>query len=531
MKRNINFVLLISSLVLIMGACQKTLEKDYLNPELTTNGSIGKLFSGMLLNNRIHSSYWDYYTFNFTATGTYSQMHATSPSDQMYIPNPDYMSSRWTDYYAGSMTNNSPDYNYSGPGILSNYSEMEKTYATLSSADQKDNEVFLKVANVIVADQTSQLIDLWGDVPFFQSNSLNKDRSVTNAPFDDAAIVYDTLLLRLNELNDYFDTANLSQVALSGLKQQDLIYNGNLDNWRRYTNSLRLRLLMRLSFVDEAKVKPLVMAMLANPSKYPLLDDNQYNAQLKMSPTNLNSDVQGAIGLAPYAPAYLLDTVMQANNDPRLPVFWSKNKSGEYKGFPSNGTAAQYTAAATARSLSTFDSSTFIYNYNIPGVLFNAAETDFLKAEAFERWGGGDASVAYYAGIEQSISFYFGINQSHILKSLSWNTLPNPNSAAISAYKAKADIAYTGSHEQRLRKIWTQKWEHFFILQAQQAWAEIRRTGYPKLPIYRTSFSGGELPPSRLLYPQSEAQYNASNYSKVADKDKRDTKVFWDVQN
>lgn len=531
MKRNINILIPVCFLLLMMGACQKTLEKDYLDPELTTNGSIGKLFTGMLFNNRIHSSYWDYYTFNFTVTGTYTQMHATSPSDQMYIPNPDYMSSRWIDYYAGSMTNNTPDYNYSGPGILSNFSEMKMTYSNLDPADQKDNEVYLKVAQVIVADQTSQMIDLWGDIPFEQSNSLNKDRSVTNAPYDEAAGLYDTLIRTLNNLNDYFDTATLSQVASAGLVAQDLIYNGDLDGWRRYTNSLRLRLLMRLSFVDESKAQSEVSAMLSNPAKYPLLDDNQYNAQLNMSPTNLNSDVEGGIGLAPYAPAYLLDTVMQMNNDPRLPVFWSKNVNGKYKGFPSNGTAAQYTAAATAKTLSTFDSSTFIYNYNIPGVLFNAAETNFLKAEAFERWGGGNASAAYYKGIDQSIDFYFGINQSHILKSLSWKPLPNPSSAEISAYKAEPAVAYAGTKQERLAKIWTQKWEHFFILQAGQAWAEVRRTGYPKLPLFRTGYSGGELPPSRLLYPQSERQYNNENYSQVADKDKRNVKVFWDVRD
>ncbi|PZP47410.1 MAG: SusD/RagB family nutrient-binding outer membrane lipoprotein, partial [Pseudopedobacter saltans] len=46
----------------IFSSCKKTLKDDYLNPDLVTQGSIGNLFTGMLFNNRIHSSYWDYYT-------------------------------------------------------------------------------------------------------------------------------------------------------------------------------------------------------------------------------------------------------------------------------------------------------------------------------------------------------------------------------------------------------------------------------------------------------------------------------------
>lgn len=514
-----------------LWSCTKTLENDYLNPELTTEGSIGKLFTGMLFNNRIHSSYWDYFTFNFTATGAFTQMHATTPSDQMYIPSPDYMSSRWKDFYAGSMTNNTPDYNYSGPGILGNYAEMLRTYSTLSATDQKNNDIFLQVGKVIVCDQAGQMVDLWGDIPYSKSNSLNTDRDISYAPFDKAAAVYDSLIDALATINTYFDTVVLNPVAKADFAKQDLIYAGNTDSWRRYANSLRIRLLMRISYVDEAKAKTQITEMLGNQAKYPLLDDNKYNAQLNMSPTNLISDVQGAIGLAPYAPAYLLDTVMLANKDPRMPLFWSKTVNKDFKGFPSTGTAAQYTAAAKARTISTFDSATFIYNYNIPGVLFNASETDFLKAEAYQRWGNGDASAAYYAGIENSIAFYYGVHLSRVSKSLIWDNIAKPSDANIKAYEAMSAVQFAGTADQKLQKIWTQKWEHFFILQASQAWAELRRTGYPKLPFYKTSFTDGQLPPERLLYPSSEAQYNATNYAAVAAQDKRSVKIFWDVKN
>lgn len=513
------------------GACNKSLEEDYLNPDLATQGSISNLFTGMTLNNRIHSSYWDYYTFIMTATAPLSQFCAVQPGDQMYIPSADYMSSRWNDFYDGSVSSSSPDYQYNGPGILSNYREMQTTFAGLSAAEQQTNQVFMQLGKVLVSDQAAQVIDLWGDIPFTEANSLNTKRSISYAPFEDAASLYDTLIGYLKDVNTYLDTATISSVTQASLDKQDLIYKGDVAKWRKYANSLRLRLLMRISNVSESKAKTEVTAMLSHPDSYPLIEDNEDNAQFNQSPTTIRSDVSGAIPLHPYAPAYLLDTLMEKNSDPRVAVYWDPAPStGKYTGFSSKGTTADYADAVTDKTLATIDSATFIYNYNIPGVLFNAAETDFLKAEAYERWGLGDASAPYYAGIDQSIAFYYKINQTRILSSGSWKIEPNPSAAAIAAYKAMPAIAYTGSTTVKLQKIYTQKWEHFFILQAQQAWAEYRRTGYPRLNFYvNTGAAEGINPPLRLLYPSGEALYNATNYSKVAGADKSNTKIFWDV--
>ncbi|PZP48859.1 MAG: hypothetical protein DI598_09245 [Pseudopedobacter saltans] len=448
----------------------------------------------------------------------------------MYIPNATYTSSRWADYYDGSVSSSSPDYNYSGPGIKSNYTEMLTTYAALSSADQANNYVFLQLGKVILSDQTSQMVDLWGDIPFFKSNSLNSSRTISDAPYDNAETVYDSIIGYLKDVNAYLDTVNLSSVVATSLAKQDLIYGGNLTKWRMYANSLRLRLLMRISNYNESMAKTEVTTMLNDPSTYPLINDNADNAQFNQSPSTIQSSLSGAISLAPYAPAYLLDTVMNLNNDPRIPVYWDANASGQYVGFSSSSTAADYSTAVSNRSLATIDSATFIYNYNLPGILFNAAETDFLIAEAYERWGLGDASVPYYAGIDQSIAFYYKINQTRILSSGSWPVLASPSAASISSFKGKSAVLYSGTTTQKLTKIYTQKWAHFFILQAQQAWAEYRRTGYPVLNFYVNTGSANAInPPSRLLYPSEQSLYNNANYLQVASKDTRSGKVFWDV--
>lgn len=525
MKRLLINTTLLIVLAGVFSSCKKKIEEDYLNPELTTTGSLGKLFSGMYMNKRIHPSYWDYYTFVMSTTAPFAQTAALQPASQMYIPSSSYTENRWTDFYAGAWSADDHDPNYYGPGIMSTYREMQTSYAALPAAQQQQQAVFLKCAQVLLYDQAAQMIDLWGDIPFTAAGSLNTSRTVEKAPFDDAATLYNTMIADLKALNTYFDTATIATATAAELAKQDMMYKGNLSNWQRYANSLRLRLLMRISNVSEASAKAEVTAMLNDGATYPLISDNSFNAVIQMSPTALKSDLQDVFTGFGIAPAYLLDTLMVANNDPRTVVYWDPNPSGVYKGFPYNGTSTEYDAGGYA----TYDSATFYYNYNIPAVLFTASEVNFLQAEAFERWSLGTAQTAYETGVNQSIAFYFGINQSKVLKSGSWASLASPSATAISAYLLQPGVVYSGTTAQKLAKIYTQKWEHFFVLQSGQAWAELRRTGYPVLKFATATASGAAAPPLRLLYPASEQLYNAENYSKVSSRDTRDTKIFWDV--
>jgi hypothetical protein len=171
------------------------------------------------------------------------------------------------------------------------------------------------------------------------------------------------------------------------------------------------------------------------------------------------------------------------------------------------------------------DSSTVLYNSKLPGVVFTAAEANFLKAEAYERWGGGDAEAAYQLAIQQSIDFYYYLNS---LNSLPKAPLAAPSEEEKNTFLTHATIAYVGTKEEKLSKIWTQKWAHFGFLQAVQSWAELRRTGYPQLSFRPSTLAGYELPPSRLMYPGTEKTLN-KNYATVATSDTRDGKIFWDV--
>jgi hypothetical protein len=149
-----------------------------------------------------------------------------------------------------------------------------------------------------------------------------------------------------------------------------------------------------------------------------------------------------------------------------------------------------------------------------------------LKAEAYERWGNGDAGTAYETAVRQSIAFYYYLNS---LNTITRAPLPPPTASAIDSFLQNTPVNYSGTTNDKLARIWIQKWLHFGFLQSVQSWSEYRRTKYPQLSFYPSALPGYELPPARLVYPASETAYNP-NYAPVQTRDTRSTKIFWDVR-
>lgn len=515
-------------LIFIAGtfsACKKTLEEKYNNPEKSSVQSIPTFFTAFLNNDRIRPAYWNVRTFLLPHPAVYSQTASFSNGNDVYRQSDSYTGQYWSDFYY-------PAGNGSGPMAL--YRQMQTTYSNLSAADQAAQKIFMQAAQVNLIDQAAQMIDLWGDIPYTETGSLETSSTIKSANFDDAKATYTAMIADLDALSTYFSTAT----ATASFTKQDILLAGSVDKWRRYTNSLRLRLLMRISFVDEGSAKTAVTAMLANPTQYPLLDGGNTGAyspastDVLLTPLTTNNDnLNSALTeiSSYYATDYMLNTVLLPANDPRIPVLYDKfgkvvNKvfvpNKTYRAMPISFTSGQTDTAYTSYSI--LDSATFLQNKSLPGIVFTAAETNFLKAEAFERWGGGDAATAYNTAITQSVYFYYYLN------SLGKGSTVTPDD--VTTFLTASNVAYAGSSTEKLAKIWTQKWVHFGFLQSKQAWAELRRTKYPMLTFSTTGkLNGYETPPARLQYPTVETAYN-SNYDKVKAKDTRLTKIFWDVK-
>jgi hypothetical protein len=179
----------------------------------------------------------------------------------------------------------------------------------------------------------------------------------------------------------------------------------------------------------------------------------------------------------------------------------------------------------------------------------NAAEVAFLKAEGLLRnWnmGGGTPQALYEEGIRSSFAQYDLAGADAYLDD---NTsTPAAYTYPVAGYPADYNFApqsnitikwdNSASDEQNLERIITQKWIAIFPL-GNEAWAEFRRTGYPKLAPVIENKSGGAVPNGqfikRLVFPDTEYQRNADNVRDavglLGGPDSHGTKLWWDKKN
>lgn len=546
MKKYFLYISCAFTLAIAMSGCKRELEDYYLNPDKTSSPTIEKLFSGMMNNNRVRPQYWDLRTFQFFMLGKYCQIVGFQNDPTVYQQTESYVQDRWNDYYSPGDQGNDPNSAGSGSGPMGTYRTMERLYKALPIDERPNMEVFMMAGKVLLLDQTAQMVDIWGDIPFSEAGSLDATSTISNPKFDSQVEVYDSVLVGLKNVADWFQAAALNTVATAAFANQDFVMHGSMDKWRRYINSLRLRYALRISYYDEAKALQTINEIFGNEARYPLVDGNgvgdNYNPvntdvllfQLTNYTNNLNSaftEKQNQM-----APDYMLNTMMVPNNDPRIPFLFDKwgQTDPDSKTFTPNPTykavSAQALGTVQSDSINYYafvDSTTFRFNSKLPGIMMTAAETNFMKAEIAERWGvGGDPEVNYNLAVRQAIAF---VNYLHSTNSTQYEPLTQPSTAAVTAFLANPAIAYTGTQDEKLDKIWTQKWISYAYLQCGQAWAEYRRTKSPKITIWQSSSSLYPIPPTRLTYPDSEKNYN-TKYQDVKDKDNRTTKIFWDVK-
>ncbi|MFN4314037.1 MAG: SusD/RagB family nutrient-binding outer membrane lipoprotein [Chitinophagaceae bacterium] len=531
-RSTISFLFLLLLLITTGLGCRKQLKELYNDPDQPADASIPKLFTRLLDNGRVRPNYWEIRTFVALHTGVYSQTLGYLNQLTAYQQNASYSSDRWSDFYRSSPN---------GAGIMVHYRAMEKAWQELDQPEEKrQQEVFLMAARLITIDMATQMVDLWGDIPFFEAGTLGANGILTYSRFDKAEDIYTYALDQLRNLAEYFSSMVLNSITQSSFNQQDILLRGDLQRWRRYANALRLRLWMRLSDYSPDAARTAVLEMLQNPSVFPLPDGSSnynpaYDDILLQPLTNYQENLFLALTeLNNFsAPHYMLDSVMKPANDPRIPVMFDKYgrlingsfvPNSDYRGLPVNIIASEQ--QPIMGDYATLDSATFLFNSKLPGIHFSSAEVNFLAAEAFTRWGGGDAKAHYERAVRQSIQFYYYLNS---LNTVTRPPLTPPTEIAIDAFLQNPSINLDAEPTQRLKKIITQKWLHFGFLQSVQAWSEYRRTGYPALDFLRMPRSGFEFPPLRLTYPSAETDYNP-HYSEVKENDLRDRKIFWQMR-
>lgn len=291
--------------------------------------------------------------------------------------------------------------------------------------------------------------------------------------------------------------------------QQDMYFGGDLESWKAFANTLKLKAYLRLSEVDASAVSAGIKALYATNPKF--LDKN-VSITYTTTGGNENPLYNEMIGLRSVQNLVASGTVVKAfvdNNDPRRFKLFDRLSEQDTIAYIEQGdfranTKKRVSPPSALVGANVRDAKSAL----APANLFTRAESYFLQSEAAYRgWATADAEETYNKGIEASFA---GLGLS---------------AEDLKAYMTKAKFPEVKT--QQLEAIITQKYFALAGFQNFEAWNEWRRTGYPKFFIVsKGSVIGSGQMPQRLIYPNSEATSNA-NFPGLKPLTDR---VWWDVK-
>ena len=525
-----NFLkLMLLSLIVLVASCKKTDFADsYADPSKISVSTIEKQFAGFLKSNSSYvlPDYWNYFVVLRTSTNRYTQSTGYTNVDKMYVPGDAGISGNWDTYY----------------NLLAQYRELQKIYTAASASDQAAKKIFLTAATIYLYDHTQKLVDLHGSIPFSEAGKLSTnggDYLKSLPKYDDATAIYTKMLDDLKAIADQLSTTTLDASAQTGFTNQDFINAGSLTKWKIYCNSLRLRMLSRVSDVPSmsGRATSEIASILSNPTSYPVVASNTDNIQINVKDLNTGLNSGGfQSGLEDWngniASKSMID-YMNTNGDPRLRVIFEPGANaatGVYTGLDQLATNTDQDKLIAGGTIAIYNRSTLSRNKFFPGVLINAAEVSFLKAEAYVKSGNATAAqAAYETGVRQSAEFYFNVRK--LSGDNTAGTAAALTTAELDAYLAKPGISWTAATTTAAK--WTliayQKWVHLNVVQSLENWAETRRLKLVKL-TFKADITAQATPPTRWFYPSAEPVYNVTNYGTVKANDNLSTKLFWDVR-
>jgi Starch-binding associating with outer membrane len=399
------------------------------------------------------------------------------------------------------------------------YDNMRDVNNILIRAEATDQPNYTGVALVLKSWMFSLATDCYGDVPY--SEASQGKTGMLFPKYDTQEEIYNGILSDLSEANTLLNGA----INVSG----DLIYGGDVKKWRKLANSLRLRYLMRIS--DRRDVSADMKAILNDPANNPVFESNADHAvysYLSSSPNQYPLFSSRIGSFNEFRASKTMVDYLQGLSDPRLYIFFRPTPATEetpstaddkYDGIPNglddvvaqtyNG-GQQYQARIGPLFYEAANSTKGIQVAK--GVIMTYAELQFLLAEAREKGliDAGTAETYYTNGINASFSYY--------------GVTPEPS------YFTQAKVAYTGSSDEKLEKIGTQRWVASYF-QGVEAWSNWRRTGYPKI-LPSVDNQNDDRIPVRYIYPRIEQSLNSPNRDAAVARQGADdinTRVWWDV--
>lgn len=457
--------------------------------EINTNPNEPELISpSLLLPNAIQVSvdrYWGHSTryerLNIDAAMCWIQhiarnIYINSEGDNYELP-VSVSSGTWENVYRNSLVN------------------FESMLRLAAPGEPSANVNYEGIALVMRSFTYSYLTDVFGPIPYSQALKGTAAEAIYSPAYDSMEDVYAGLLEDLKLANEKL---TIGGPSVSG----DILFDGDILAWKKFANSLRLKLANRQAAKKPAESRAIMQEILANPSEFPVFTRNEDYAALNhanvIGSRNKMFDVFSTRSDWNIS-ATLVDRLLELD-DMRITAFAKPTPLGTYAGLP-NG--------LTDEAAATFVASTIgdrFLDPEAPSVLMTYAELLFILAEAaFDGDIQGDAS----GYLEQAIR---ASHQQYDLE------MPSDYMARLGTITKET--------------IMTQKWIALFG-QGIEAWTEYRRTGFPVMPQPHPSaiFTNNGVLPTRLEYPLSEYSLNSQNVARgvelLSGEDNMRSRLWW----
>lgn len=485
-----------------------------------------------MLNNHVNTTYAHQMSQHMTKSGEYSGNYPILSGQIM----PQDMDDWWSTYY----TTNSD--------LLAIYDK-----ATIAK-----DEAYKGIALTLFTINAQRLVDIFGDIPYFQAW---KPLEFPTPVYDSGESVYEDLVKKIDEGISCLESAVASGYETSSLAKVDIMCKGDLNKWVKLAYTIKLRVLMRMSFVKDVGSQVAAIAdkclaindnIDANPGYY--VETDKMHIFYERYGWDKNGDENS--NHRQFMPTSALVDMLRDNNDPRLRVYCDPRQT---LGNPSSGadyvkfglgneyyvgipygqsdppgryymcwTGTGALAGSSDKAKGRIRNSTFI----------TGAEVGFFLAEAALRGliPGGDAKAkAYY---ESAVTACMKKHETAMKDNGYGFTGGAP---AITGTAEEAATKYLtqsnsfvnwslmGSTDKKMEAIGAQKWLNYFGYNPLEAWFEQRRLDLPRLKASNQGMQSKII--CRAPYPQTEINQNYANYAKQPEIDVYNSKVFWDLKN
>lgn len=496
--QSIKYTILLLSVITLFSACKKDLVSLNENPneDITVNPAF--LFKQSLkdgagsYNSDVNLEQWSLmnWTMYIATRG------GIAASDEYVVPSG--KDAFWDEQFSGALIGAQETINLTSDPSLVNLNAAAKIW-----------KVFL----------FQRITDLWGELPY--SEALKGYSDLKYAPkYDTQKEIYYTMLKDLKDA-----VSGIDQSKAMSFAENDLIYFGNMDNWARFANSLRLRIATHLKFADPEKYA----SEISDLQNQLLIENNiqssifPFNAEKK---NHLYEAVYSQQAATQNNPSHFLVELLKSSNDPRISIFleiapYSVIRPWEekYKGIPNllENTNEEWSEFEDDWTDVSPIGDWFLRN-ETPGVFLGYSEVCFLKAEAaLDGLWSGSANEFLEDGIRANIDFYESYGGAEY----------QLNATEVEDYISTIQIV-------DLETIITQKWISFTFENGYEAYVEYRRTGFPVLTDYDNNPINKSIYPNRLPYPSTENSLNSINYSEAVSRQGADdefTKLWWDTND